>query len=49
MDRAFVTICKCISDECELTVPLPEDCVSLVTDAAGGGIGGVLQVKRDGH
>ena len=33
---------------CELCIPLPEDKMSLVTDASGKGVGGVLQVERDG-
>ena len=35
----------CISTTCKLTIPLPEDVMSIVTDASGLGIGGVLQVK----
>ena len=34
---------------CELCIPLPEDNFSLVTDASGKGIGGILQVYRDGE
>ena len=39
----------CIAMSCSLTVPLLEDHFSLVTDASGRGIGGVLQVRRDGE
>jgi len=47
-ELAFRTICVMISNVCELCIPLPEDEYSIVTDASGLGIGGVLQVKRDG-
>ena len=33
---------------CSLCIPLPQDTFSLVTDASGLGIGGVLQVRRHG-
>ena len=46
---AFQNICKSVSNTCMLTIPLPEDTMSLVTDASGSGIGGVLQVKREGE
>ena len=46
MESAFHNIRKCISNSCILTVPLPEDVMSIVTDASGLGIGGVLQVQR---
>ena len=44
-----LTFSKCmhISQACTLCIPLPEDVVSLVTDASGLGIGAVLQVWRD--
>ena len=45
---AFHNICACISTSCKLTIPLPQDVMSIVTDASGLGIGGVLQVKREG-
>ena len=32
---------------CSLCIPLPEDVFSVVTDASGLGVGGVLQVWRD--
>ena len=44
MEDAFVVIRKSICVACILTIPLPEDTFSLVTDASGRGIGGVLQV-----
>ena len=46
MESAFTSICEFISDACVLTIPLPEDAMSIVTDALGRGIGGVLQVCR---
>ena len=46
MESAFTNICECISNACILTIPLPEDAMSVVTDASGLGIGGVLQVRR---
>ena len=46
-ELAFQNICMCISNVCQLTIPLPEDVFSLVTDASGLGIGGVLQVWRE--
>ena len=46
MESAFQNIRECISNSCVLTIPLPEDAMSAVTDASGLGIGGVLQVRR---
>ena len=46
---AFNQICATISLACSLCIPLPSDVFSLVTDASGKGIGGVLQVQRDGE
>ena len=46
---AFRQICNTISQSCSLCIPLPQDIFSLVTDASGLGIGGVLQVQRDGR
>ena len=46
MESAFHAICECISNSCVLTIPLPEDAMSVVTDASGLRIGGVLQVCR---
>ena len=43
---AFQCICNVISNSCSLCIPLPSDTFSIVTDASGKGIGGVLQVKR---
>jgi len=43
------TICTFICNTCDLCIPLPEDEYSLVTDASGLGIGGVLQVRRNGQ
>ena len=45
---AFRHICTTISQACSLCIPLPHDTLSLVTDASGLGIGGVLQVLRRG-
>ena len=39
MDSAFHSICEYISNACVLTIPLPEDVMSVVTDASGLGIG----------
>ena len=47
-ELAFSSICACISDCCSLCIPLPQDTFSIVTDASGLGVGGVLQVWRDG-
>ena len=48
MESAFHLICESISNACSLTIPLPEDEMSIVTNAAGSGIEGVLQVRRKG-
>ena len=45
MESAFTSICKLVAQSCILTIPLPEDTMSIVTDASGSGIGGALQVK----
>jgi len=47
-ERAFSVICNTISDTCSLCIPLPQDMFSLTTDASGLGVGGVLQVWREG-
>jgi len=47
-ELAFETICNIISDVCLLCIPLPQDVFSIVTDASGLGIGGGLQVWREG-
>ena len=44
---AFNSICSYICNACSLCIPLPSDTFSLVTDASGKGVGGVLQVLRD--
>ena len=49
MEEAFGVICKLICNSCMLTIPLPKDKFSVVTDASGLGIGGILQVHRDGE
>ena len=46
METAFLKICESLSHTCMLTIPLPDDQMSIVSDASGGGIGGVVQVKR---
>ena len=43
-ESAFSSICMYIANCCSLCIPLPEDIFSVVTDASGLGIGGVLQV-----
>jgi len=48
-ELAFKCIINMICATSELCIPLPEDRYSLVTDASGLGIGGVLQVERDGR
>ena len=48
MEDAFTCICELLANSCCLTIPLPEDSYSLVTDASARGIGGVLQVWREG-
>ena len=45
---AFNTICSYFCDMCVLCIPLSGDKFSIVTDASGKGIGGVLQVHREG-
>jgi len=45
---AFKSIISLICSTCELCIPLPQDTYSVVTDASGLGIGGVLQVEREG-
>ena len=49
MESAFHSICKSVAHACMLTIPLPEYQMSIVTDASGKGIGGVLPVLRDGE
>ena len=49
MESAFHRICESVSNDCVLTIPLPEDAMSILTDAFGSGIGGVLQVMRKGE
>ena len=41
------TICNTIASSCCLCIPLPQDTFSLVTDASGLVIGGVLQIQRE--
>ena len=45
---AFKNICLCISNSGSLCIPLPNDQFSIITDASGLGVGGVLEVSRDG-
>ena len=47
MELAFNNIRESVCNSCILTIPLPEDTMSIVTDASGSGIGGVLQVRRE--
>ena len=44
---AFKNICMFFCNPLTLCVPVLEDIVSIVSDASGRGIGGVLQVKRE--
>ena len=46
MESAFHNIRKSVNAGCLLTISLPQDTMSIVTDALGSGIGGVLQVLR---
>ena len=46
---AFNTICTYFCDMSVLCIPLSDDEFSIVFDASGKGIGGVLQVKREGE
>jgi len=46
-ELAFMTIINIISSACSLCIPLPSDTFSVVTDASGLGVGGVLQVWRE--
>ena len=46
MVSAFNSIRHTIAHACSLTIPLVSDKISIVTDASGRGIGGVLQVER---
>ena len=48
-EKAFTEIVSIMSHTTSLCIPLPQDTFSLVTDASGLGIGGVLQVMRDGE
>ena len=48
-EQAFLDIRELISNDCILTIPVPSDVFSVVTDASCQGIGGVLQVQRDGQ
>ena len=49
MDNAFSSICELMCTNTKLVVPLPSDNISIVSDDSGLGIGGVLQVERDGE
>ena len=46
MVSAFNSIRRTIAHACSLTIPHVSDKISIVTDASGRGIGGVLQVER---
>ena len=48
MLEAFNQLSVSLCNICVLTVPSPEDCFSLHTDASGRGIGATLNVVRDG-
>ena len=47
--EAFNQICAFFCDVPNLCVPTPSDKLSIVCDASGRGLGGVLQVSRDGE
>ena len=47
MVSAFEAICSSIAYACCITIPTPDDDMSIITDASGKGIGGILQVKRE--
>ena len=46
---AFRNICSFFCSELTLCVPVLGDTISIVSDASGRGIGGVLQVQREGE
>ena len=46
---AFRAICEFFCSPPNLCVPIPCDMLSIVCDASGKGVGGVLQVKREGE
>ena len=46
---AFRRICDFFCHPPNLCVPLPNDVLSIVSDASGRGVGGILQVQRDGE
>ena len=46
---AFHSICNFFCNPPNLCVPLPSDVLSIVSDASGRGVGGVLQVQREGE
>ena len=48
-ELAFSHMCQCISQCCSLCIPLPEDVFFVVRNASGLGVGGVLQVWREGR
>ena len=48
-EQAFKCILCTMAHTTSLCIPLPQDSFSLVMDASGPGIGGVLQVRRDGE
>ena len=49
MDDTFQSIRELMCSCTKLVVPLPSDSFSIVSDASGVGIGGVLQVYREGE
>ena len=46
---AFRHICDFFCHPPNLCVPLPNDVLSIVNNASGRGVGGILQVQRDGE
>ena len=47
MVSAFEAICISIAHACCITIPTPDDDMSIATDASGKAIEGILQVKRE--
>ena len=48
MNDAFNTLRDTLCEHSQLTIPSPEDCFVLATDASGQGIGAVLSATRSG-
>ncbi len=48
MESTFNSLRDTLCEHTQLTIPSPEDCLILATDASGQGIGAVLSVTRSG-